>query len=815
MKIVVDAYAWLPVSELTHMQRSALKATLTVTPRAFPGFPGPPPSPIHLYAEKPDFLGVPRSFFMTHKKDHHEIIDMTTSGRADLWDGPFTFTGDLRPSQQAAIDKLKTTFKLPFNGGIIKAAPGWGKTICSCAAMALLNVPTLVVVHKEFLLNQWRDRITQFLPGAKVGIVQQERCEFRGYSVAIAMVHSLVGDRDYGTDFWEWPGLVVVDECFPAGTKIALADGASKPIDQVVVGDSVLSAYGEDTVTDVMRRDIPVARMRLVRFSDGSEQVCTQDHPFLCVDHGWTPAQDLMGKLVLTAAGCFDTMSSHGTKVQDSSDVRDMPQTVLSPNRASILLSSLYGGVQAAVGSLSSVRVVWEGSGEASQISFLRSCLSSECRNGPSSTAGSGDVSSGSGVAQAEPEHRFGGFGANACAQPYALGDNPEEGVHNAPCSGTSTSSPRGERSRADRPAADFAGTLRIRVGDRVCNSNTPASEQPCSAPGSLQDRPGSAESPPCGGAGRHESRIDAGAGTGSQERQLAALLRVDRVSIPEQADLDRLGISVRSDTGEVAVFNLSVKKHPSYILHASKAVVHNCHRLGAESWGKAATKFNARWRLGVSATPRRKDGAEPVFFHQIGPVIYQSEEQRLKPKVRRVWTDFKLVQTPTLNPEIISKNVLLKFMCGNTARNKLIVEQIVLAVVAGRKPIVLSERLNHLDLMEALFKQQWKTGQTVPVPSTGFYVGGMKEEELEAAAEAQVIFATRQFAEEGLDIPALDTIFLTVPFSDVDQAVGRILRPFDGKKDPVVVDIIDPKVSLCVKSATYRDRFYKTKGWE
>ena len=451
MKIVVDAYAWIPSAELTHLQRSALKATLTVTPRAFPGFPGPPPSPIPLYLEKPDFIGIPRAYFMENRKAHHEIIDMTTKGRPDLWDGPFTFAGDLRPSQQQALDTVAGKFENGCYGGIVRAVTGWGKTVWTCALMARMGVPTLVIVHKEFLLNQWKARIEQFLPGAKVGIVQQDRCEFRDYSVAIAMIHSLVGDRDYGEDFWGWPGLVVTDET----------------------------------------------------------------------------------------------------------------------------------------------------------------------------------------------------------------------------------------------------------------------------------------------------------------------------------------------------------------------------HRVAAETWSAAPTKFKARWRLGVSATPRRKDGAEAVFFHHIGPVLYTADEQRLKPKVRRVWTDFKLVQTPTLNPEIISKNVLLKFLCSNAARNKLIVEQLVLAVVAGRKPIVLSERLNHLDLMEALFKQQLKTGQTVPVPSTGFYVGGMKEEELEAAAEAQVIFATRQFAEEGLDIPLLDSIFLTTPFSDVEQAVGRILRAVEGKKDPIVVDIIDPKVSLCVKSATYRDRLYKTKGWE
>lgn len=451
MKIVVDTHAWIPSAELTHMQKSALKATLTVTPRAFPGFPGPPPSPIPLYIEKPDFIGIPRSYFMENRKAHHEIIDMTTTGRQDLWDGPFAFAGSLRPTQQEAIDKMSAAFGNGFGGGIIRATTGWGKTVFACAAMARMNCPTLVIVHKEFLLNQWRDRIAQFLPGAKIGIVQQDRSEFKGYSVAIAMVHSLVGDRDYGEDFWDWPGLVITDEC----------------------------------------------------------------------------------------------------------------------------------------------------------------------------------------------------------------------------------------------------------------------------------------------------------------------------------------------------------------------------HRTAAESWSRAHTRFRARWRLGVSATPRRKDGAEEVFLKQIGPVIFTSAEQRMKPKVRRVWTDFKLIQTPTLNPDVISKNVLLKFMCSNAARNKMIAEQIVLAVVAGRKPIVLSERLNHLDTLEAMFKQLWKTGQSTPVPTTGFYVGGMKEEELETAADAQVIFATRQFAEEGLDIPMLDSIFLTTPFSDVEQAVGRILRPIEGKKDPIVVDIIDPKVSLCVKSATYRDRLYKTKGWE
>ena len=451
MNITIDSYAWLPTAELTHMQLSGIKAALTLTPKKFSGVPGPAPTPFPMYTERDGYIGVPRAYFMERRKPHHNIIDNTTEGRKDLWDGPMTFVGKLRPDQQEALAKVSGKFRDGEYGGIVRAVTGWGKTVWSCAFMAEMGVPTLVVVHKEFLVNQWKERIEQFLPGVKVGIVQQDRCEYKDCGVVIGMIHSLVGSRDYGEEFWSWPGLIITDET----------------------------------------------------------------------------------------------------------------------------------------------------------------------------------------------------------------------------------------------------------------------------------------------------------------------------------------------------------------------------HRIGAETWSAVPTRFRARWRLGVSATPRRKDGCEDVFFNHIGQVLYASVEQRMTPKIRRVWTDFKLVQTPTLNPSLISKQVLLKFMCGNVGRNKAIVEQLLLAVVAGRKPIVLSERLQHLDTLAALFQREWAAKQNTPAPAVGFYVGGMKEEELEEAAKAQVIFATRQFAEEGLDIPALDTIFLTTPMSDVEQAVGRILRPCEGKKEPVVVDIRDDKVASCVKTAVYRDKFYQSKGWQ
>ena len=225
-------------------------------------------------------------------------------------------------------------------------------------------------------------------------------------------------------------------------------------------------------------------------------------------------------------------------------------------------------------------------------------------------------------------------------------------------------------------------------------------------------------------------------------------------------------------------------------------------------TWSPVPQKFKARWRIGFSATPKRKDGADNVLAYHIGPVLFSAKEKRMSPKVKRVWTDFKLVKTNSFNPNLAKKGLVLRFLTASTVRNRLIVEQIIRAVNSGRKLLVLSERVKHLQVMDAMFHDMWPR-QYGGVPTTDYYVGGRKKDELKIAAEARVIFATSQYAQEGLDIPALDTLFLTTPLSDVEQAVGRILRPFDGKKEPIVVDIRDDNVAVCERGGKSRDRYY------
>lgn len=240
--------------------------------------------------------------------------------------------------------------------------------------------------------------------------------------------------------------------------------------------------------------------------------------------------------------------------------------------------------------------------------------------------------------------------------------------------------------------------------------------------------------------------------------------------------------------------------------------ITDECHRIGAASWSVVPSKFRARWRLGVTATPRRKDGCERVFRDHIGDTLFVASEQRLPFKVRRVWTEYKPPKSAGLGSSLSGRPLLLTFLCANEPRNKVIVSQLIQAVRAGRKVIVLSERLDHLDRMEKLLRELWESGFG-PHPSVGYYVGGMSTEERAVAEKKQVIFATYQYAAEGLDIPALDTLLLASPYSDIEQSVGRIQRPSSGKKDPIVVDFRDDRISAFRRQGLRREEFYKRSG--
>ena len=120
-----------------------------------------------------------------------------------------TFTGELRDYQTKIVGAFIE--KAPDGGGLLEIPCGRGKTVMALKILAELKVKTLVIVHKGFLLNQWIERIEQFLPGARVGRIQGQVMDIENKDIVIGMLQSL-SMKDYPDSMFESFGLTIVDE---------------------------------------------------------------------------------------------------------------------------------------------------------------------------------------------------------------------------------------------------------------------------------------------------------------------------------------------------------------------------------------------------------------------------------------------------------------------------------------------------------------------------------------------------------------------------------------------------------------------------
>ena len=128
------------------------------------------------------------------------------------------FKGSLRKEQepivQLYLDSAKDT-----GGGIISLKCGGGKTVLALYIASILSLKTIVLVHKDFLMTQWRDRILEFLPEAKIGKVQQGTIDIAGKDIVLAMVQS-ISIKDYPKDTFSSFGLSIFDECHHLGAEV-------------------------------------------------------------------------------------------------------------------------------------------------------------------------------------------------------------------------------------------------------------------------------------------------------------------------------------------------------------------------------------------------------------------------------------------------------------------------------------------------------------------------------------------------------------------------------------------------------------------
>jgi len=224
--------------------------------------------------------------------------------------------------------------------------------------------------------------------------------------------------------------------------------------------------------------------------------------------------------------------------------------------------------------------------------------------------------------------------------------------------------------------------------------------------------------------------------------------------------------------------------------------IVDEAHHIAAQAFSQAMFLMNPRYTLGLTATPERKDGLTRLLYWFMGPEFFrlQRKEQEQVTVHRVPFTcEAFLDPPPVTNFGKLNFAEMVNVLTRLPERNKILKK--LISECSGKHILVLTDRREHA---------MWLRDN---IEGSALYIGGMDQTALEAATKAKVVVGTFSLAQEGLDIPTLDTVFLVTPHSDVKQAIGRIMR---GASRPVIWDVVDSWSVLYSmwrkRLGTYRD---------
>jgi superfamily II DNA or RNA helicase len=211
-KIILCKEGYLvPKTEKYKNQIEILKKELKVEPyQPYTFSKNDVPVKFDVYQENDKYYSIPKYYGLKRfgKPDlNNEIIGSEIN---------IKFNGDLRPLQKEIINKVVPYIKIN-DGGVLVLPCAAGKTVLSLYLASILKVKTLVIVHKTFLLNQWKERAEQFT-NATIGILQQNKIDIDGKDIVIGMLQSIAKDK-YDDEIFKDFGLVIFDEAHHAPSQ--------------------------------------------------------------------------------------------------------------------------------------------------------------------------------------------------------------------------------------------------------------------------------------------------------------------------------------------------------------------------------------------------------------------------------------------------------------------------------------------------------------------------------------------------------------------------------------------------------------------
>ena len=248
--------------------------------------------------------------------------------------------------------------------------------------------------------------------------------------------------------------------------------------------------------------------------------------------------------------------------------------------------------------------------------------------------------------------------------------------------------------------------------------------------------------------------------------------------------------------------------------------IVDECHHVSSITFEHVLKSIKAHTVYGLTATPIRKDGQQPIIFMQCGPIRFSADAKSQIAKQsfdRYLIPRFTSYRSITEDRQTIT--AMYQSLSEDPVRNDLIVKDICKAVDSGRTPIILTNRTSHVTLLAEKLKT------TIPnvITLTGSDRTKDKREALQrlqtiSPSEPLVIVATGKYVGEGFDYLRLDTLFLALPISWkglVAQYAGRLHRENEGKKDVRIYDYIDIHEPVCDSMYRKRLKGYASIGYK
>jgi len=270
-----------------------------------------------------------------------------------------------------------------------------------------------------------------------------------------------------------------------------------------------------------------------------------------------------------------------------------------------------------------------------------------------------------------------------------------------------------------------------------------------------------------------------------------------------------RIDIAVMQSLTRKGEINALVERY-------GQVIVDECHHVGAVSFDAILRHAKAKFVLGLTATPIRRDGQQPIIFMQCGPIRHTAAQSEGAPHDLSVAPRFRssLIDVPA----DAGIQDVFRQLANDPSRTAAVAEEVAMATQQGRKVLVLTERTEHVNAIAKAL------GELVPAP---FVLHGRMSKKQRATVIEQlsklpgeaprVLVATGKLVGEGFDHPALDTMVLAMPISwrgTLQQYAGRLHREHATKSDVRIIDFVDAGHPALLRMWDKRQRGYRAMGY-